>query len=196
MKLRSFSRFFVEAFQSIRRNFAMSMASVATIALTLFICGVFAIIVLNINHFAGDIESTVEIQAFIDEDTNEQGLATIKEDIENISGVEEVSFVSKDQALESTAKRMNQTAQELLDSLGDNPLPDSYLVKVETADDVVPTAEKLEQVSGIKQVKYGEGTVEKMFSLLNWVRYFGVGIIIFLTISSIIIVAFNIKMSV
>ena len=66
MKLRSFSRFFVESFQSIRRNFAMSMASVATIALTLFICGVFAIIVLNIDHFAGEIESTVEIQAFID----------------------------------------------------------------------------------------------------------------------------------
>lgn len=196
MKLRSFSRFFVESFQSIRRNFAMSMASVATIALTLFICGVFAIIVLNIDHFAGEIESTVEIQAFIEEGTDEAGLAALKDEIENISGVEEVTFIAKEQALESTAKRMNQTSQQLLDSLGSNPLPDSYLVQVATADDVVPTAEKLEQVSGINQVKYGEGTVEKMFSLLNWVRYFGIGVIIFLTISSIIIVAFNIKMSV
>lgn len=196
MKLRSFSRFIVEAFQSIRRNFAMSMASVATIALTLFICGVFAIIVLNIDHFAGEIESTVEIQAFIDEGTDENGLASIKTDIEAIKGVEAVNFVSKDDALESTAKRMNQTSQELLDSLGSNPLPDSYLVQVATADDVVPTAERLENVSGVYQVKYGEGTVEKMFSLLNWVRYFGIGIIVFLTIASIIIVAFNIKMSV
>lgn len=196
MKLRSFSRFIVEAFQSIRRNFAMSLASVATIALTLFICGVFAIIVLNIDHFAGEIESTVEIQAFIDEGTDENGLAAIQADIEGINGVESVTFVSKDTALESTAKRMNQTSQELLDSLGSNPLPDSYLVQVATADDVVPTAERLEHVGGVSQVKYGEGTVEKMFSLLNWVRYFGIGVIAFLTIASIIIVAFNIKISV
>lgn len=196
MKLRSFSRFFVEAFQSIRRNLAMSIASVATIALTLFICGVFAIIVLNIDHFAGEIESTVEIQAFIDENTDDNTLNEIKTDIENLSGVETVTFVSKEEAIESMAKRLNQTSQELLDSLGSNPLPDSYLVQVATADDVVPTADKLEQVNGISQVKYGEGTVEKMFSLLNWVRYFGIGVIIFLTIASIIIVAFNIKMSV
>ncbi len=196
MKLRSFSRFFVEAFQSIRRNLAMSIASVATIALTLFICGVFAIIVLNIDHFAGEIESTVEIQAFIDENTDDNTLNEIKTDIENLSGVETVTFVSKEEAIESMAKRLNQTSQELLDSLGSNPLPDSYLVQVATADDVVPTADKLEKVNGISQVKYGEGTVEKMFSLLNWVRYFGIGVIIFLTIASIIIVAFNIKMSV
>lgn len=196
MKLRSFSRFFVEAFQSIRRNLAMSIASVATIALTLFICGVFAIIVLNIDHFAGEIESTVEIQAFIDENTDDNTLNEIKTHIENLSGVETVTFVSKEEAIESMAKRLNQTSQELLDSLGSNPLPDSYLVQVATADDVVPTADKLEQVNGISQVKYGEGTVEKMFSLLNWVRYFGIGVIIFLTIASIIIVAFNIKMSV
>ena len=65
MKLRSFRRFFVEAFQSLRRNLAMSIASIATIALTLFVCGVFTVLVMNVDKFAGDIESTVEIQAFI-----------------------------------------------------------------------------------------------------------------------------------
>ena len=58
MKLRSFRRFFVEAFQSMFRNLAMTIASIATIALTLFVCGVFSVIVLNVDKFAGDIEST------------------------------------------------------------------------------------------------------------------------------------------
>ena len=56
MKLRSFSRFFVEASQSLRRNILMTIASIATIALTLFVCGVFSVIVLNFNKFANDIE--------------------------------------------------------------------------------------------------------------------------------------------
>ncbi|MEG0873954.1 MAG: permease-like cell division protein FtsX [Clostridiales bacterium] len=196
MKLRSFSRFFVEAFQSIFRNLAMSLASIATIALTLFICGVFGIVVLNIDHFAGEIESTVEIQAFMDETLDQAGVEKVKADITNVNGVDTVTFVSKDEALNSMAKRLDQTPQELLDSLGANPLPDSYLVKVKTADDVVPTADVLKGIGGINDVKYGEGTVEKMFSLLDWVRYFGIGLIVFLTIASIIIVAFNIKISV
>ncbi|MEG1479176.1 MAG: FtsX-like permease family protein, partial [Clostridiales bacterium] len=57
-------------------------------------------------------------------------------------------------------------------------------------------ADVLKGIGGINDVKYGEGTVEKMFSLLDWVRYFGIGLIVFLTIASIIIVAFNIKISV
>ncbi|MEG1478676.1 MAG: permease-like cell division protein FtsX, partial [Clostridiales bacterium] len=122
MKLRSFSRFFVEAFQSIFRNLAMSLASIATIALTLFICGVFGIVVLNIDHFAGEIESTVEIQAFMDETLDQAGVEKVKADITNVNGVDTVTFVSKDEALNSMAKRLDQTPQELLDSLGANPL--------------------------------------------------------------------------
>ena len=196
MKLRSFSRFFKEGFQSIGRNLAMSFATVATIILTLFICGVFAIIVLNIDHFAGEIESTVEIQAFLADDLDEAAVEQVKNNIEKAGGVEAVSFVPKEEAIESMAKRLGYTTQGLLDSLGDNPLPDSYMVQVKTADDVVPTADALSGINGISEVKYGQGTVEKLFSLLNWVRYFGIGIIVFLIIASIIIVAFNIKMSV
>lgn len=196
MKLRSFSRFFKEGFQSIGRNLAMSFASVATIALTLFICGVFGIIVLNIDHFAGEIESTVEIQAFLGEDMDTAAVKQVESNIAKLDGVENISFVPKDEALESMAKRLGNTPQELLDSLGTNPLPDSYLVQVKDAEDVVPTAKAMSGINGISEVKYGQGTVEKLFSLLNWVRYFGIGIIIFLIVASIIIVAFNIKMSV
>ena len=196
MKLRSFSRFFAEAFQSIRRNWGMSIASVATVALTLFVCGVFALIVLNINNLAGEIESTVEIQAFLEEEATVEQEAQAEQDILAISGVEAVTFVPKEEALETMAKRMGETYQSLLDSLGENPLPDSYMVQVKTADDVVPTAELLEGIATVSEVKYGEGTVEKMFYVLNWVRYFGIGIIAFLVIFSVFIVAFNIKLTV
>ncbi|MEE0776677.1 MAG: permease-like cell division protein FtsX [Bacillota bacterium] len=196
MKLRSFNRFFVEAFQSLRRNLAMSIASIVTIALTLFVCGVFAVIVLNINHFAGEIESSVEVQVFMEDGLDETGRAALEEEIKDIDGVASLAFVSKDEALESMAARLGDTPQGLLDSLGGNPLPDSYLVQAKTADDVIPAAEKMEKLSGVDDVKYGEGTVEKLFSLLKWVRYFGIGLIAFLAVASIIIVAFNIKITV
>ena len=111
MKLRSFNRFFVEAFQSLRRNLAMTIASIVTIALTLFVCGVFAIIVLNIDHFAGEIESSVEVQVFIEEGLDEAGRATLEDEISSMSGVASVSFVSKDEALASMAERLGDTPE-------------------------------------------------------------------------------------
>ncbi len=196
MKLRSFNRFFAEAFQSVRRNAVMSVASIVTIALTLFVCGVFGIIVLNLHHFSKDIEKTVEIQAFLDETVTAADRDAVETEIMALPGVVKIEFVSKDLGLENMAKRLGQTPESLKSSLGGNPLPDSYLVRVANADDVVPVAGLLENVSRVEEVNYGGGVVEKMFSVLQWVRYFGIGVIAFLIVASIIIVAFNIKMTV
>lgn len=196
MKLRSFRRFFVEAFQSMGRNLAMTIASVATIALTLFICGVFTVLVMNINKFAGDIESTVEIQAFIASDIDEATSTALVGDIRALDGVNTVTFISKEEALADMATRLEETPAGLLDSLGQNPLPDSYMITVDSADDVAPVAEKVEELKGITEAQYGDETVDQLFIMLKWVRYFGIGLIAFLVIASVVIVAFNIKITV
>ncbi len=196
MKLRSFRRFFVEAFQSMGRNFAMTMASVATIALTLFVCGVFSVLVLNINKFAGDIESTVEIQAFIDDSVDADGATALLSSIRDIDGVNTVTFISKEEALADMANQLEETPEGLLDSLGENPLPDSYMITVDSAEYVSPVAEKVVGLTGISDAKYGEDTVDNLFTMLKWVRYFGIALIIFLVVASIVIVAFNIKITV
>lgn len=196
MKLRSFRRFFVEAFQSMGRNFAMTMASVATIALTLFVCGVFSVLVLNINKFAGDIESTVEIQAFIDDGVDADGATALLASIRDIDGVNTVTFISKEEALADMASQLEETPEGLLDSLGENPLPDSYMITVDSAEYVSPVAEKIVGLTGISDAKYGEDTVDNLFTMLKWVRYFGIALIIFLVVASIVIVAFNIKITV
>ncbi len=196
MKLRSFSRFFVEASQSLRRNILMTIASVATIALTLFVCGVFSILVLNINKFANDIESTVEIQAFLEEGLDPGAAADLVGEIQAIEGVESVTFISKEEALANMAEQLEETPETLLSSLGRNPLPDSYMVTAASADDVAPIAEKVEALSGVAEAQYGDDTVDNLFRMLKWVRYFGIALIIFLIIASIVIVAFNIKVTV
>lgn len=196
MKLRSFKRLFVEANQSLRRNFAMTIASIATIALTLFVCGVFTVLVMNVDKFAGDIESTVEIQAFIDTDVSATDAAALITEIRGLSGVETVTFVSKEEALADMASQLEETSDDLLASLGSNPLPDSYMITVSNPDQVSSVAKKVEKLSGISEAQYGKDTVDNMFTMLKWVRYFGIALIVFLIAASIIIVAFNIKITV
>ena len=196
MKLRSFRRLFVEANQSLRRNFAMTIASIATIALTLFVCGVFTVLVMNVDKFAGDIESTVEIQAYLNKDLPSEDAAALVSQIQAIKGVETVTFVSKEEALAKMAAKLEETPEQLLGSLGLNPLPDSYMITVSNPDDVKGVAGQTEKLSGIDSADYGKGTVDNMFTMLKWVRYFGIALIVFLIAASIIIVAFNIKITV
>lgn len=196
MKLRSFSRFFIEAFQSMRRNLPMTIASVATIALTLFVCGVFTVLVMNVNKFAGDIESTVEIQAFVEEDLDAKSAAKLVSSLRGIEGVNTVTFISREEALADMAAQLEETPESLLSSLGSNPLPDSYMIVVDTAENVAPIAEKVEGLAGISDAQYGGDTVDNLFVMLKWIRYFGIALIAFLVIASIVIVAFNIKITV
>ena len=196
MKLRSFRRFFVEAFQSLRRNLAMSIASIATIALTLFVCGVFTVLVMNVDKFAGDIESTVEIQAFIEEGVESAAATEMMSTIRDIEGVDTVTFVSREEALADMADQLEETPEDLLASLGQNPLPDSYMITVDDADLVAPVAKQVEGLACVEDAKYGGETIDNLFTMLKWVRYFGIALIAFLVIASIVIVAFNIKITV
>ena len=50
MKIRTFIYFIKEAIKSMRRNGLMSLASISTVALSLFILGVFACGVVNLNN--------------------------------------------------------------------------------------------------------------------------------------------------
>lgn len=196
MKLRSFRRFFVEAFQSMFRNLAMTIASIATIALTLFVCGVFTVIVMNVDKFAGDIESTVEIQAFVEDGIDEATATALVNSIREMEGVDTVTFVSREEALADMAGQLEETPESLLSSLGRNPLPDSYMITVESADLVAGVAEQVEALGGVEDAKYGGETIDNLFVMLKWVRYFGLGLIAFLAIASVVIVAFNIKITV
>jgi len=85
----------------------------------------------------------------------------------------------------------------LLEALaGQNPLPDSFTVKTNTADDVVPVAQSIENTGLFEKVRYGQGVVEKLFALINWVRLLGVGIMALLALAAVVLVAITIRLTV
>ena len=73
MKLRTFRYFVKEALKSMSRNGLMTLASISTVALSLFILGVFTTGVVNLNNLASNLESQVEISIYM-----KDGLTTNK----------------------------------------------------------------------------------------------------------------------
>ena len=68
MKLRTSEYFLQEVFHSLKRNNWMTFASVGTVAVSLFVLGVFLILVMNMNRMAGMLESQVQISVYLQDE--------------------------------------------------------------------------------------------------------------------------------
>ena len=66
MKGRTLTRHFRESFKSLGRNSWMTFASISAVTVTLLLVGVFAVIMMNLNKVATDLENDVEIRVLIE----------------------------------------------------------------------------------------------------------------------------------
>ena len=110
MKLRTSEYFLQEVFHSLKRNNWMTFASVGTVAVSLFVLGVFLILVMNMNRMAGMLESQVQISVYLEDKLEDSDHKKIKSEIENMQGIESVRFVSRDDAKEKLAERLQRVA--------------------------------------------------------------------------------------
>ena len=133
-----------QAFLQVFRNRAMSLASIFAITAMLLILGIFFILVINVNTAAQTISQDYDsIEIFLKEDATTAQKDAIINDMKARDGVEDAYFKSKDTAMDEFKTRWGENAY-LLDSLKDNPLPDSVVVLI--ADLEKPMISPLRQV--------------------------------------------------
>lgn len=196
MKIRTFAYFVKEAVKSMFRNGLMTLASIGAVAAALLVLGCFIIITLNINYIVSDIESQVEITAYLNDSLESDQINDIGREIIQIKGVKEVVFVSKAQALEEFKERLKEHKNILIGLEEDNPLPDSYRIKVLTPEDVGFVAEKVSIIKGVAEVKYAKEVVDKLFTVTRWIRIIALGFMTIFTLVAVFIISNTIKITV
>ena len=109
--------------------------------------------------------------------------------------MDKVEFRSKADAIKIMKKRWGDNGY-LLDSLADNPLPNSYLVYVKDKSVADKLSKSATSISGVEDIKYYQDTVEKLQRITNFIQTASIITMIFLIIVSVIIVANTIKLTV
>ncbi len=174
----------------------MSFASVLAITAMMLILGLFFVISVNINLFSEMIQKDYDyVEVYLKDDVDEKQVDNIKGKLENISGVKNIEYRSKQEALKIMKQRWGESGY-LLDSLGDNPLPDSIVINAEdneTANNINKFAKKID---GVEDVKYYKETVDKLTKASNFLQYSAIVIMIFLIVVSVIVVSNTIKLTV
>ncbi len=185
-----------ETMISLKRNSWMSFASIGTVAVSLFVLGMFLILVVNMNRMTDSLESQVEISVYVKDEVNEAGVRTLEERITAMQGIESVKFVDREKAMERFRDRLGDQ-QFLLDALGDkNPLPNSFEVRVVRPDMVRTAAEAIAELPGVETAKYGQDVVEHLFDITRLVRLFGLALMFVLALATLFIISNTIRLTV
>lgn len=196
MKIRTMEYFVKEAVSSLKHNGLMSFASISTVALSLLILGLFLVMVLNLNNMASALESQVQITVYLQDNLTDLEMREVGTRIQNLPGITQVFFVSKEEALERFKQRLGEQ-QGMLSALGDtNPLPNAFEIKVDRPERVKSTAQAITQLKGVENAKFGQEVIEHVFNLTRMVRIFGLVLILFLALAALFIISNTIRITV
>ena len=106
MKFQTVEYYFREVLVSMIRNRWMTFASIGTVAVSLFVLGVFLIMVMNMNKMASSLESQVQISVYINDELPEQGRNEIERMTRDMKSVATIEFVPKEVALQKLKERL------------------------------------------------------------------------------------------
>lgn len=197
MKINTFKHFIGDAGKNLKRNRTISTASIATVAATLFILGVFLLAILNIQQLMKEVESKVEIKVVLKDDIKVDEQKALESSIKATAGVVNVAFETKADALENLRKQLGDKNKGLVEGLDiDNPMPNSYIVKVEKPQQVASVVENIKNLPGIETIKDGREFVDKIISISNTIKWVGVAMFSILIGVSLFLIGNTIKLTV
>lgn len=195
MKIRTFGYFFRETIKSFYRNSLMTIASILTVTLSLFVLGLFLTTVLNLNHMASYLENQVELSIYLKDGLTTEQVKSVENRLNGIKGIKSSRFINKDEALKIFRERLGEQSH-LLDALNGNPLPASFEVVMENPEAVRQAAGIAKQYKEVEAVQYGQETIEQLFQFTQIVRIGGAVLILFLAFSTLFIISNTIRLTV
>ena len=200
----SLAYFFKQSLQGFARNLSTTLGSIITIFLSLFIIGVFLVGASVVDNIVKSVESEVSITAYIKDDATQEQIDAVQNYIKGLDGVATVSFTTKEQALEDF-RNMSSNA-DIVDELGGNPLPASINVELSNPQQVQEVADKIgssdlfaaiaDEENPANSLKYGQRTVERLFSVTNYLRYIGIVLIALLVFIALVFINNTIRLAI
>jgi len=186
-----------EGFSGFRRAKLSMTAAIVTISISLLLLSSFTILLLNANSVVTALRDKVEMEAFLADSLANAEVDVLRARILAVSGVRDVAFISKDKAAEIFQEQFGEDIYRVLDF---NPLPASFKIFLQdgykTADGAQEVYAQVMALRGVEDVIYRKGLLELLDKRVTTALAFALGIGLFITISSIFLVANTIRLAI
>lgn len=185
-----------QGFDNVWKNRMMAFASFCVLLVSLLLVGLSILFYININSIIGGIENKNEVIIFLDENITPAQTMETEVLLKQIDNIDEVRFYSKDDAFEDMKKSMSEY-EELFDSLGDdNPLVDSFRIKIKDISLTSETVTLINELDHIYSIRAPYDFVNILTEMKKIITLVASAIIIALAIVSMVIISNTTKASV
>ena len=169
MKLVSIKYVLVESFNKINRNKVLFITSIFTVCVTILLMGIVGILLMNVSYNSDTIlDEMLHITVYVIPEADERTLNEIQDIIVSDPHVSDSRYVSQLEAFE-TSKEL--VGEELMEELGYDFLPPSFIVKLDDVTYANIFVRKMEEISNILEVKYSSESYEKAGNISYTIRY-------------------------
>ena len=196
MKHSIFGYLLGEGFRNVFHNKKSSGASLAIMCATMLIFGLFFMIIENLNNAVETLETQQGIQVFIQKTATDAQMEQIGEQIQAIDGVNKVTFVSKEDALNQTKEKLKDKQALIAGWDESNPFKASYLVTLTDLKLSSQVQDEIKKIDNIDSIQSRDETINGLVAIANGVRIVSAVILKLLVLISIFIIGNTIKLTV
>ena len=183
-----------QGIKNIFRNRVFSLASIATMAACLFLCGVFYAVIANFRSMISKAETRVGITVFFDEGITDEQITEIGEKIKKRAEVSEVILTTAEEAWEQYKKE--KLSPELIETFGsDNPLENSasYTIYLNDISMQESLSRFLKDMDGIRKVNNKKDVSESLTGINGVLSVLAISIIVILLGVTIFLIGITIS---
>lgn len=197
MRISNLIRGVGEGINNISNNRVMSLASIISIILALVMLGSVVVVVINLQGIMNNMQSMVELTAYISNDADNDDVNIFKDDIKNVEGVIEVIFKSRDEALKEWKDSLADN-EELLEGYDEtnNPLPDAFVIRVEKVEYIQDVLKRVESYDIFEKINHNSNVTDLIAKTVSITRVAGITIVAVLAIIAIIIINNTVKIAI
>lgn len=196
MTLNSVGYLFRETGRSLSRNLWMAVASVSTVAISLFVLAVFVVVSTNVSHVTTLLQNQVELRVFVKPHTSRAQEMALLAQVRTWPDVRRVDFFTKAQAAQQL-KNEFPDQHDLFEAISkSNPLFDGYDVYTKAAREIPQVARRFTHEPIVHNVVYQGLVVRRLTRLGHIVKWTGWIVETLLAVATLMIIINTIRLAV
>jgi len=185
------------AWKNLGHNRLMNIVAISTTALALLMVGSVLLFQQNLSSLVHRMKSEATVVAYLKEGVGDDQRQEVQLKINPDPRVSDVQYRSPEEAMEIFKERFGEES-DLLEGLEGNPLPGSFIVKLEpdALGEINQLAEKIRSFDTIESVDYGEEIVQVIQDISGGVQVVLAVIGILISLVAIFIIFNTIQLTV
>jgi cell division transport system permease protein len=187
-----------EAWANMRTNRTTTVVAILTTAFTLACVGIFLLLYVNLRSAAGWLQDDIKIIVYLEDRLSREGIADVEGKLKADRMVASLLFISKEQAL-SEFRAQFPSDSHLLEGLGENPLPASFVVTIasgfRSSDAVQRWAERIRTTTGVAKVDYNQEWIDALAAVVRYIELAALGVGVILSAAAVTIIGNTIRLT-